>query len=426
MCQDLGLAHRDFGAPQSPSFLGWNSDCGSGFCRAAFSGRKNALSIYRRGFLHYIWNMDNKKTLQTIFIFALFVLMFALIVSMLFPFFTVILWTMLLYVLFNPLHKRLVRRLDAGRRLYEFKRHGLAGVFAVGILVVIIGPIAGIVSMLIQQLLAFLEEVEHFIQANPDFFADSDVGRTLTNLVQELGFSFSDLQSLNLREELLGFVQQHSSNLLSMGTSIISGTGHFVVSVLFVIFALYFCFLDGQYLASLVGRAIPIDPKYMATLMGKFVEITRHLFSGYILVALYQGAAAFVIMVIFGVEGALLFSVVLMFASFIPLFGAAIVWIPIGVVMFITDSAIKGVLFLILCGVCVSFLDNFLRPMFLKDRIHVHPLVIFFAILGGIQVFGLNGLLLGPMIVILFFTVLDMLVNSEARGAEGTGSPDKG
>ena len=63
-------------------------------------------------------------------------------------------------------------------------------------------------------------------------------------------------------------------------------------------------------------------------------------------------------------------------------------------------------------GVCISFLDNFLRPLFLKDRINVHPLVIFFSILGGINLFGMNGLILGPLIVILFFTVLDLLVSS--------------
>ena len=363
--------------------------------------------------------MDNKKTLQTLFIFALFALMFALIVSMLFPFFTVILWTMLLYVLFNPLHRKLAGRLDKDKKLYEVKRHGLAGFFAVGIFVVIIGPLVGICFMLVQQFLEFLSDVERFISANPDFFVNSELGKKLATVMENLGFQFVDLRNLNLRHDALSFIQQYSSKLFSMGTSIISGTGHFVVSILFVIFALYFCFLDGQYLASLVGKAIPIDPKYMATLMSKFTEITRHLFSGYILVALYQGAAAFVIMLIFGVEGSLLFSVVLMFASFIPLFGAAIVWIPIGVVIFITDSAIKGILFLIICGVCVSFLDNFLRPLFLKDRIHVHPLVIFFAILGGIQVFGLNGLLLGPMIVILFFTVLDMLVNNESKESAG-------
>ena len=81
--------------------------------------------------------MDNKKTLQTAFIFGIFALMFALIVSMLFPFFTVILWTMLLYVLFNPLHKKLVCRLDKNKRFYEAKRHGLAGSFAVGIFLLI-------------------------------------------------------------------------------------------------------------------------------------------------------------------------------------------------------------------------------------------------------------------------------------------------
>lgn len=380
-----------------------------------FSNQKEGASFTVFILFTIFKEMDNKKTLQTIFIFALFALMFALIISMLFPFFTVILWTMLLYVLFNPLHKKLLNKLDKNRRLYEAKRHGLAGVFAVGILIVIIGPIAGLISMLIQQLMSFLGSIENFIQANPDFFTTSEVWNGIANFVEGLGFSFTDLSRVDLWSEVLGFVQKHSSNLLSMGTSIISGTGEFVVSILFVIFALYFCFLDGKYLASLVGKAIPIDPQYMATLMNKFVEITRHLFSGYILVALYQGLAAFVIMLIFGVEGALLFSVVLMFASFIPLFGTAIVWVPIGIVIFITDSAIKGVLFLIICGVCVSFLDNFLRPMFLKDRIHVHPLVIFFAILGGLQVFGLNGLLLGPMIVILFFTVLDMLVHNEDK-----------
>lgn len=359
--------------------------------------------------------MDNKKTLQTVFIFALFVLMFVLIVSMLRPFFTVILWTMLLYVLFNPLHGRLEKRLDSSKKLYEIKRHSLAAVFAVGILLLIVGPLVGICFMLVQQLTSFLGDVEAFIATNPDFFVNSSLGKTVAGLVEELGIQFIDLKNLNLRSDVLGFVQQYSSKLLSMGTSLISGTGHLVVSMLFVIFALYFCFLDGRYLASLLGRAIPIDPKYMTTLMNKFVEITRHLFSGYILVALYQGVVAFVIMLIFGVEGALLFSVVLMFASFIPLVGAAIVWVPIGIVLFITDSAIKGILFLVICGVCVSFLDNFLRPMFLKDRIHVHPLVIFFAILGGIQVFGLNGLLVGPMIVILFFTVLDMLVHTESK-----------
>lgn len=357
--------------------------------------------------------MDNKHTLQTVFIFALFALMFALVVCMLFPFFTVILWTILLYIILNPLHRRCLNRIKKSGKLYNIKRHLLAALFSIGILLIIVGPLVAIAALLIQQLLSVLNTVETFITQNPDFFSQSELGQFITAQVQKLSLSYIDLNSIDIRTNLISFVRQYSSRILSAGTSVISGTGSFLMSIAFIAFALYFCFLDGRYLASLIAKAIPIDSRYMAALMKKFAEITRHLFSGYILVALYQGFTAFIIMVIFGVKGALLFSVILMFASFIPLFGAAIVWVPVGVFLCATTSVVKGVLFLIICGVCVSMLDNFLRPLFLKDRIKVHPLIIFFAILGGLNVFGMNGLVLGPMIVILFFTVLDMLVNPD-------------
>jgi predicted PurR-regulated permease PerM len=83
--------------------------------------------------------------------------------------------------------------------------------------------------------------------------------------------------------------------------------------------------------------------------------------------------------------------------------------------MCFTGPIWKGILFLILSAITISFLDNFLRPFFLKERIKVHPLIIFFAILGGIQLFGVNGLLLGPIVIIFFFTILDILSNNETE-----------
>jgi predicted PurR-regulated permease PerM len=70
----------------------------------------------------------------------------------------------------------------------------------------------------------------------------------------------------------------------------------------------------------------------------------------------------------------------------------------------------KGILFMVLCGLFVSGTENILRPVFLKDRIKLHPLIIFFAILGGLAAFGFNGLILGPMLVIFFLTVLDLFL----------------
>lgn len=356
--------------------------------------------------------MDNKKTLQTVFMYALFALFFILLLKMLHPFFTVILWTALLYIIIHPLFKLCDKHLDTKKKTYKFKRSLLAGAFSVGTMLIIFSVLALLVFMLIKQMLQFLKTAEAFVVENPNFLKESSFFQFLSD---KLGMDFLDVELSALPGKFLNFLRTYSSKILAFGTNLVSSIGSLLISVLFVVFALFFCFLDGKYLASLIAKAIPIDPIQMSSLMSKFVDITRNLFSGYLLVALYQGGVAFILMLIFGVEGAFLFSVILMFCTFVPIFGAAIVWFPMGIVICLTDSVVKGIVFMILAAICVSCLDNLLRPLFLKDRIQVHPLVIFFAILGGLKVFGLNGLLLGPMIVILFFTVLDMLVaNSPA------------
>jgi len=359
--------------------------------------------------------VDNKNTLQTIFIFGIFVLFFVLLVAMLYPFSTVILWTELLYILIRPLYMKCTARLDRTSRLYEFRRHVCAAAFSLGTLILIIGPLFLLCTLLIQQCVSFLQTAERYIADNPELFAKNELWYKLENLFGSIGIDLPDVDFSDAKQGILSFLSGYSARIFSAGKILVSKTGSFLVAILFVVFGLFFCFLDGPYLGSLMKKAVPISPEYMSVLTRKFSDTTKNLFSGYILVALYQGVVAFLIMLCFRVPGSLLFSVVLMFASFIPIFGASIVWFPIGIVICVTRSVVRGILFLVLCGFCVSFLDNFLRPLFLRDRINVHPLVIFFAILGGLQVFGMNGLILGPLVVILFFTVLDLLVEANDR-----------
>jgi len=319
---------------------------------------------------------------------------------------------MLLYVLLRPLYQKCVGKPDKSNKSYTVRRYVFAGVFSVGTLILIITPLIIISIMLIHQLISFLSSAESFLDAHSGILLSNGAVSKLMEYIGKLGIKIPEFNISDAHASVLSLLRTYNSRLFIIAKGIVSKTGSFLISLLFIVFALYFCFLDGTYLASVIKKAIPIKPAYMKVLLSKFTDITSNLFSGYILVALYQGAAAFIIMLIFRVHGALLFSVVLMFASFIPMFGAALVWFPIGIVICLTDSLWKGIAFLIISGICVSFLDNFLRPFFLKDRIHVHPIIIFFAILGGIRLFGMNGLILGPMIVIMFFTVLDLLVNA--------------
>lgn len=359
--------------------------------------------------------MNNKITIQQIFLFGIFFLLFFLIVYMMTPFATVLLWTCLLYILIRPLFHKVSSRIQKEKKFYNFKRQLCAIGFSLGTLLLIIGPITTIIYMLIQQGISFLQSAENYISNNPNSISSSAFLVNIKNFFNQIGYDLPMFSPQEFESYLMELIQTYSTKLFSLGTGIISKTGSFIMSLVFIIFALYFCFLDGDYLISLIRKAIPIKHSYMDILIKRLSDITKNLFSGYVLVALYQGLAAFIIMLCFGIPGALLFSVILMFASFVPIFGAALIWAPIGIVICITDSIIKGIFFLIISGFCISFLDNFLRPFFLKDRINVHPLVIFFSILGGVTVFGLNGLILGPLVVILFFTVIDLIITQKSN-----------
>lgn len=357
----------------------------------------------------------NKNTIQNIFLFALFLTMFLILVMIFKPFFTVILWSALLYIIISPLHKKIISKINKTKKFYNFKRFSLAGLFSVGTILLIASLIFLIGSQLIGQLISFLSDAEVFLRNNQTLFQETDFAGWLKQLLDDHGIASEWIATFDLRTEILAFIQKYSSFIFSWSKTFIGSTGNFLMSLVFSVFILYFFYLDGSYLASIFVKAIPIKPVYVKKLLTKFTEVTRGLFSGYILVALYQGLAAFILMKIFGVKAALLFSVILMFASFIPLFGAAIIWAPIGIIMCITGPIWKGILFLIIAAITISLLDNFLRPFFLKDRIKVHPLIIFFAILGGVQLFGINGLLLGPIIIILFFTILDILSQNDTE-----------
>jgi predicted PurR-regulated permease PerM len=177
-----------------------------------------------------------------------------------------------------------------------------------------------------------------------------------------------------------------------------------------MVFCLFFFYIDGQYLSHLALHIIPIRKEYMVAIVGKFMEITRNLFLGYIMVAIVQAIMAGIVFSVFQVEGALVFAALTFICVFIPMVGGSLVWWPLGIVQIIHHGPIRGILFIIASALLISTLDNVLRPMFLQDRIKLHPLIIFFAILGGLATLGFNGLILGPMIVILFLTVLDLFL----------------
>lgn len=357
--------------------------------------------------------MEEKNKLQDIFIFAIFATLFIMSIFIIKPFFTVLLWTTLIYVLLRSLHSKFESKINKKKKNYNIKRYALAAGFAIGTLVLIIGPLTFLAVMLVQQATDFLSFAEQWVKNDSESFFEGESIQRLISGLESMGLHIPEANFEAFKDSFLEVIHAYSSKLFAVGKTVVNTTASFIAKLALIVFSLYFCFLDGKYLASLIKKTVPIKPEHMKILTEKFSQIIKNLFAGYILVALYQGIISFIIMLIFKVSGALLLSVLLMLSSFIPILGSAIVWVPVGIAICVTSSIVRGIIFLALCAICISLLENFLRPMFLKDRIQVHPLVVFFAILGGVQLFGMNGLILGPLVIILFFTALDLIVSKE-------------
>lgn len=360
-----------------------------------------------------------QKTLkfQTVSFFIIMAITVVLVARVFLPYASVLLWSAILYIMFGPLYRKLLKKLNPDSRWFKMKQRIIAASFSVGIILLVAGILFFFVIKLIGQGQMFVKKVMNFFITHPQLFR-MQKDAPLNQLVMQISMETIDLSVFDFKKELMNFFIQYADTIIRYATGIVKNVGNFVISLLFMCFALYFLFVDGQYLGSVFVTAIPIQVSEGQKLAAKIKDTITNLFMGYFLVSICQFAAAFIVYTIFQVEGALLLSFLTFFSSFLPLLGCALVWAPIGIEILLTAGWLKGLLFLCVAGFLISSIDNFLRPMFLKNRIQIHPLLIFFSILGGIRFFNLNGIVLGPLFVILFFTLIDIARTSDSTDTE--------
>jgi predicted PurR-regulated permease PerM len=284
----------------------------------------------------------------------------------------------------------------------------LAALFSLGTIIIILIPLAFVVFQFFRQIMELIRQAREFFISKPGTV--DDALEYIADLAGDLTSGMIHIQPDEIQRRIVMILSASLQHLLQISSAVAKDVGSFILGMVFMIFCLFFYYIDGYYLSRLVLHIIPIKKEYITALVGKFKEITRNLFLGYIMVGLVQALAAYIVFTIFQVRGSLVFAGLVLICTFIPMFGAGLVWFPLGLARILGGNIPGGIAFLIVSGLFISTLDNFLRPLFLQHRIKLHPLFIFVSILGGVTVFGFNGLVLGPMLVILFLTVLDLFL----------------
>jgi predicted PurR-regulated permease PerM len=216
-----------------------------------------------------------------------------------------------------------------------------------------------------------------------------------------------DINSLNLKDTLLEASRNAGSLLISGGSYILRNAVLFVVHLLLIFLIMFFFLIDGANMVRRIMYLCPMKPEQTEVVIERLRRISRSVLVGGFLVAALQGVVGGIGLALVGIP-ALFWGTVMAFAALIPVVGTGLVWVPAVIFLFLT-AGWKSALFLtIWCGVGVTSIDSVLRPMLMRDGARVPVLFIFLSILGGVNVFGMLGLLYGPMILAFVAVMLNI------------------
>jgi predicted PurR-regulated permease PerM len=227
----------------------------------------------------------------------------------------------------------------------------------------------------------------------------------LSNLMNRFGVS--NLGAL--QERMAAGLQKGSEFLAGLAINFGQSTADFVVNLAVMLYLLFFLLREGDALSHRFKAAIPLRENQRNELMQKFTVVIRATVKGNILIALLQGALGGLVFWFLGISAPLLWAVVMAFLSLLPAIGAGLVWMPVAIYLLATGALWQGVTLIAFGLLVIGLVDNLLRPILVGKDTKLPDYVVLISTLGGIEVFGLNGFVIGPVIAAMFIAVWDLL-----------------
>ncbi|MGB5737521.1 MAG: AI-2E family transporter [Thiohalocapsa sp.] len=191
-------------------------------------------------------------------------------------------------------------------------------------------------------------------------------------------------------------------------SSVAVGTANFLFMTLVFCYTLFFFLLDGKKVVDAILYYLPLEDSDERLMLEKFTSVTRAMVKGTLLIGLLQGTLAGLAFALAGVNNAVFWGTVMAVLSIVPGIGSAAVWVPASVILMAQGSLGAGIGLFAFCALVVGSIDNLLRPILVGKDTNMHELMIFFGTLGGLFMFGMSGLLIGPLIASLFLTIWDI------------------
>jgi predicted PurR-regulated permease PerM len=317
----------------------------------------------------------------------------------LWPFYGAVLWATILAIVFAPVYQRLAKSMG--------QRRNLAALATVAIIVaIVILPATLIAASLVQEASGLYERFrsgEFNLARNFQQVLDA-LPAWVTNLLDRFGLT--DLATV--QQKLADFLMRGSQFLATQAINIGQTTFELIVRLFIMLYLLFFLLRDGDELFRTIKDAVPLGAEHQRAVFSKFATVIRATVKGTIVIAILQGALGGLIFWFLGIRAALLWAVLMAFLSLLPAVGAALVWFPVAVYFLVTGAVWEGLVLIAYGVLVISLVDNLLRPILVGADTKMPDYVVLISTLGGLEAFGMNGIVLGPVIAAMFMVVWDI------------------
>lgn len=328
---------------------------------------------------------------------------------MLRPFFNVLLWAAVLAVIFYPMHRRILER--------TAKPTVAAALSTLLVVILILLPVTFITVAVVRE----LSQAASAFQA-PDQSWSFPTPPGVAWVLERVG-GYVDIDRETARKFLAERMQTWGAALAGSTLVVIGGAVGAVVQMALVVFTLFYFFRDGERIRGSASELLPLKRVQWHDIMARTQDVIAATVYGVLVISAIQGTLGTFIFWALGLPSPLLWGVVMFFLSMIPMAGAFLVWMPAAIYLALTGAFLQAGILVVWGVVVIGSIDNFLSPRLVGQRARLHELLIFFAVLGGLEVFGVLGLILGPVVFAITLALIEMARQAGRPPAETLTEP---
>jgi predicted PurR-regulated permease PerM len=342
-----------------------------------------------------------KKDISNIILLILSLVVIYFSYRLLHPFIRPVLGSFIVALLVYPIYTWLNKKI---------KNKFISSMIIVVLFILIIAvPFGYVVNIAVRETYSSYIEIKKVVLGQ-EFFGECTDG-PFCEVVERINDYFQQTETKYYMQQLGELLNKY---VLEYGSSFVLKVPAALLDLFVFLFFLFYLLKDGDKIVNSIKSLLPLDAKRQDELINKTKKSIYAVLYGQFLTSFIQGFAGGLGFFILGLSSPVFWGIIMAFFSILPV-GTTIIWLPASIYLIVSGLAtgntillVKGIILLAYGIIVISTIDNLLRPKLVGDKLRAHPLLILIGLLGGIYVFGVLGIFIGPLILTLLVAILEM------------------